>query len=286
MLCIVNTRGHARALFGALAGAPGVRHLSTWMCAAHRAEVLAAIKKDLAAGRPCRVVSTSLVEAGVDVDFPCVFRAEAGLDAIAQAAGRCNREGKRDPEESVVFVFRPIGWESPSEIKQFASVGSSVMRRHEDALAPQAIEAYFRELYWLRSAGRDDELDRHDIIDLLGIGARDFLFPFEIVEKTFRFIADAQRTVIVPHDDKAREELRQLRHAERVGAIARRLQRYVVPVHPGIFARLLAAGAIAPIREDAAGQMFFELVNRCLYREDVGLVWNDPFFISAERLLL
>ena len=91
VLCIVNTRGHARVVFEAVRSAPGARHLSTWMCAAHRAKVLREIRADLAAGRPCRVVSTSLVEAGVDVDFPCVYRAEAGLDSIAQAAGRCNR---------------------------------------------------------------------------------------------------------------------------------------------------------------------------------------------------
>ncbi|MBK8211457.1 MAG: CRISPR-associated endonuclease Cas3'' [Rhodospirillales bacterium] len=118
VLCIVNTRGHARALFEALRGEPGAGHLSTWMFAAHRTRVLAGIRDDLTNGRPCRVVSTSLVEAGVDVDFPCVFRAEAGLDSIAQAAGRCNREGRRPMEESVVAIFRAAGAKAPLEIRQ------------------------------------------------------------------------------------------------------------------------------------------------------------------------
>lgn len=155
VLCIVNSRGHARAMFERLREEPGVRHLSTWMCAAHRAHALAQVREDLAAGRPCRVVSTSLVEAGVDLDFPSVFRAEAGLDSIAQAAGRCNREGSRTPSESVVVVFHPKDWEPPAEIEQFASAMRSVFRglgSAADVLAPDAIEKYFRELYWQKSA--------------------------------------------------------------------------------------------------------------------------------------
>lgn len=93
MLCIVNTRGHASKLFLGLKRREGDYHLSTMMCAVHRAEVLKAIRERVAAGLPCRVISTQLVEAGVDIDFPVVFRSSAGLDSIAQAAGRCNRNG-------------------------------------------------------------------------------------------------------------------------------------------------------------------------------------------------
>jgi CRISPR-associated endonuclease/helicase Cas3 len=283
VLCIVNTRGHARAIFEAIRGAPGARHLSTWMCAAHRAQVLAQIRDDLAAGRPCRVVSTSLVEAGVDVDFPCVFRAEAGLDSIAQAAGRCNREGKRRPEESPVYIFRPVGWPTPSEIAQFAGAMRGILRRHEDVLAPAAIEAYFREVYWLKSSGRDNELDNKNILGLLNGRCRDLWFPFEDVAKAFRIIEDAQQPILIPYDDVARQNIEALGHAERVGGIARKLQPYVVPVHSGIFAKLFKAGAIAPARDDAAGRQFFTLLNPDLYREDVGLVWDDPEFMRADR---
>ena len=105
-LCIVNQRAHARALFQAIRDLPGARHLSTCMHSVHRARVLAEIRTDLKEGRPCRVISTSLVEAGVDVDFPArAARLSSGLDQIAQAAGRCNREFKRGPEESEVLVF-------------------------------------------------------------------------------------------------------------------------------------------------------------------------------------
>lgn len=84
---------------------PGARHLTTLMCAKHRSQVLAEVRLLLKAGKPCRLVATSLIEAGVDVDFPAVLRAEAGLDSIAQAAGRCNREGKRAPADSAVMIF-------------------------------------------------------------------------------------------------------------------------------------------------------------------------------------
>jgi CRISPR-associated endonuclease/helicase Cas3 len=220
------------------------------MCAAHRAKVLAQIRDDLAAGRPCRVVSTSLVEAGVDVDFPCVFRAEAGLDSIAQAAGRCNREGKRRPEESPVSVFRPFGWPAPNEIEQFAGAMRGILRRHEDVLAPAAIEAYFREVYWLKSSGRDDQLDGKNILHRLNERAHDLWFAFEDVAKKFRIIEDAQQPILIPYDDVARRNIKALRHAERIGGIARKLQPYVVPVHAGIFTRLFKANAIAPARDD------------------------------------
>src|SRR5205085_1813244 len=93
VLCILNNRRHARAVYQAIGKAPGAWHLSTLMCARHRSLVLKRVRACLLNGEPCRLISTSLIEAGVDVDFPMVLRAEAGLDSIAQAAGRCNREG-------------------------------------------------------------------------------------------------------------------------------------------------------------------------------------------------
>jgi CRISPR-associated endonuclease/helicase Cas3 len=122
---------------------------------------------------------------------------------------------------------------------------------------------------------------------LLNERCRDLWFPFEDVAKAFRIIEDAQQPILIPYDDLAEENMKALRHAERVGGIARELQPYVVPVHPGIFTRLFKAGAIAAARDDDAGRQFFTLLNRDLYRrEDVGLVWDDPEFVRAERLIL
>ncbi|WP_369798708.1 CRISPR-associated helicase Cas3' [Achromobacter sp. DMS1] len=122
VLCIVNNRRHARAVYQAMADLPGACHLTTLMCARHRSAVLDEVRARLKKGQPCRLVSTSLIEAGVDVDFPTVLRAEAGLDSIAQAAGRCNREGLRPRDGSEVLVFLPENpdWAPPPELAQYA----------------------------------------------------------------------------------------------------------------------------------------------------------------------
>src|SRR5690606_27120656 len=104
VLCIVNNRRHARALYESIREQDGALHLTTLMYAKHRHQVLEEVRKRLKEGKPVRLVSTSLIEAGVDVDFQCVLRSEAGLDSIAQAAGRCNREGKRKLEDSETLI--------------------------------------------------------------------------------------------------------------------------------------------------------------------------------------
>ena len=131
ILCIVNARKSAQTIFSKLSG-EGCFHLSTLMCPAHRqAASLAEICRRLSSGLPCRVVSTSLVEAGVDVDFPAVYREEAGLDSVLQAAGRCNREGKRTAAESVVTVFQ--GEDGPPKLFEAQiEVGRMVIERQTD----------------------------------------------------------------------------------------------------------------------------------------------------------
>ena len=142
-LCIVNTRRHARELYERLTagGAEAVFHLTTSMCAYHRRQKLAQIRQRLLAGDPVRLVATSLIEAGVDIDFPVVWRAEAGLESLIQAAGRCNREGKRKMCD--VYAFQPAegdGRRPPPEIAQFAAAARAVMRQHRDPLSLEAIE--------------------------------------------------------------------------------------------------------------------------------------------------
>src|SRR5690606_4491685 len=112
MLCIVNSRAHARELYGLLReqGQEGATHLTTLMCARHRRQMLARVRTDLREGRPVRLVATSLIEAGVDISFPEVWRAVSGLASIAQAAGRCNRGGELGPLGEVfgrAVVFEP-----------------------------------------------------------------------------------------------------------------------------------------------------------------------------------
>lgn len=284
VLCIVNNRRHARAVFKDMANLPGARHLTTLMCARHRSQVLANVREDLRAGRPCRLVSTSLIEAGVDVDFPLVLRAEAGLDSIAQAAGRCNREGLRDAAASEVRVFSNANadWAPPPELKQFAQAAATVLRHHaDDPLCPAAIEAYFRELYWQKG---ESALDGGDLMGLLRRSRLDSL-PLETLATRFRMIDSAQMPVIVPYDDTAREALRDLRFAERSGSIARRLQPYLVQLPRQGFEALRKSGAIQPVAADRWGEQFMALTVMDLYDERYGLSWDDPAFLKLESLM-
>ncbi|MCL7930334.1 CRISPR-associated helicase Cas3' [Halomonas llamarensis] len=283
VLCIVNNRRHARALYESIADQPGAFHLTTAMCAVHRRQVLQHIRETLKEGKPCRVVSTSLIEAGVDVDFPRVLRAEAGLDSIAQAAGRCNREGKRTAEESEVRIFATANeeWAPPPELKQFAQATREVLRQHgHDPLSLEAIEAYFTLLYWQQGP---DQLDKHQLLSLIENGRLEGL-PFETLEKKFRLIDNNQRSVIIPRDDDARKAIKDLAFAISPGRIARKLQLYTVQVPQNGFRALEKAGAIAPIEPDKFNDQFMLLINEDLYDDALGLNWSDPTFMRAESL--
>jgi CRISPR-associated endonuclease/helicase Cas3 len=150
-LVIVNSRAHALALYRAVkaAGLDGAIHLTTRQTAADRRKILTAVRQRLKDGVPCRLTATSLIEAGVDLDFPRVWRAEAGLDQIAQAGGRCNREGRRPVEDSIVTVFHPAEAKPPNEIKGFIADMERMKNNHgDDPLSPEAMRDYFGEVYW------------------------------------------------------------------------------------------------------------------------------------------
>lgn len=284
VLCIVNNRRHARALYQAIANAPGARHLTTLMCARHRSKVLAEVRQRLQDGESCRLVSTSLIEAGVDVDFPTVLRAEAGLDSIAQAAGRCNREGKRDAAASEVLVFAVENkdWASPVELKQYAQTAHEVLRHVEGSpLVPGAIRQYFSQLYWQKGGS---ELDAHDLMGKLARSRPDSL-PMETLEQEFRMIESLQMPIIIPWDDAARALIRQLDFAEGCGGIARKLQPYLVPVPRQGFDALRRAGAVIPVAPDRWEDQFMVLAHEGLYDEHFGLSWDEPSLIRTEFLV-
>ncbi|MDR1533400.1 MAG: CRISPR-associated helicase Cas3', partial [Clostridiales bacterium] len=207
-LCVVNTRQHARQLFEPLKKLDHVYHLSALMCPEHRSNVIAEIKERLKSGQPCIVISTQLIEAGVDIDFPCVYRAAAGIDSIAQAAGRCNREGmllgpdgNKTPGE--VFVFYPEkaglpqGWFS-----RMASLGSEVMAKYPNPLLPEAINKFFELRY---TFGVD--LDEKHILRDIEKGAPQS-FSFREIQSSYKVIDDkATYGVIVPYDEMCKNIL-------------------------------------------------------------------------------
>jgi len=238
-LAIVNTRRHAADLYDALKehnGIEGCYHLSAAMTPEHRSQKLAEIRQRLKDGYPCRVVATQLIEAGVDVDFPVVWRALAGLDSIAQAAGRCNREGKLD--EAVTWIFEPAEKDFSrlfGTLKTSRNAASQVIesRQYDDLLVLDAIEHYFQLHYW----SRQQDWDKHGICDAFRVG--DIKLPldcdFANIGQRFRFIDDTQRPIVVGWDQESGEIVDELRRRHDLGLypdrmLARRLQRQAVSV--------------------------------------------------------
>lgn len=285
VLIIVNNRRHARSLFESMKKLKleGATHLTTLMCAKHRSQVLEKVREELLQGKPCRLVSTSLIEAGVDVDFPCVLRAEAGLDSIAQAAGRCNREGRHKAENSEVLVFQSPDWHAPPELEQLAGNMREVMRNHSgDLLSPDALTSYFNSVYW----SKGDELDKMKILETHNKHCRHLSFPFQNIARDFRMIETRLKPVIIEFDDKAEKLVRDLEFAENVGSIARQLQVYLVQMPENGFKELLKVGAIKSIKPEKFGDQFWLLIDTDLYDGEAGLGWENPVFMEAEKTII
>lgn len=282
VLIIVNNRRHARSLYDNMKKLKleGATHLTTLMCAKHRSQILEKVREDLMLGKPCRVISTSLIEAGVDVDFPCVLRAEAGLDSIAQAAGRCNREGKRERNDSEVLVFQS-SWSAPPELAQLTGNMREVLRNHNgNILLPDALTSYFNFVY----KAKGDELDKKKILQKHNDHCRNLSFPFQNIARDFRMIETVLKPVIIEFDDKAEKLVRDLEFAENASGIARQLQVYLVQIPEHGFKELLNAGAIKPIRPEKFGDQFWRLIDSGLYdKEAAGLSWDNPYFIQSEN---
>ena len=257
VLCVVNRRKAAQTVFHGLTG-EGNFHLSTLMCPAHRKAVLAEIRRRLDEGLPCRVVSTSLIEAGVDVDFPAVYREEAGLDSILQAAGRCNREGRRSPEDSVVTIFQ--GEDRPPKLFATAiGAGRMVLDRFADIASREAVHAYFSALLDLN--GRDAQ-DKQGILTLM---EKEF-FPFRTVAERFHLIDDESTvTVYIPRDDGA-ELITRLRAGECSRSLYRQLGQYGVSIYQNHWRELDQAGALEPLGEGA-----YVLTDLRFYDDNTGL---------------
>lgn len=258
VLCIVNSRKSAQQVFQLL-GKEGGFHLSTLMCPAHRKEILCEVRRRLEEGLACRVVSTSLIEAGVDVDFPEVFREEAGLDSILQAAGRCNREGRRPKEESLVTVFQ--GEFAPPPLFQAnIGAGKQALSLFEQPDDPEAIAYYFRELLDLK--GKEGQ----DVKGILTAMADPLLLmPFRTVAESVHIIENDTKTVYIPWKEGA-ELAGRLENGEWSKGLLRRLGHYGVGIYPNHFQALDNAGALKLLEDGSA-----ILQDISLYSESTGL---------------
>lgn len=280
VLAIVNTRGDARKLWQLLS--KDTLHLSALMCGAHRAEVIAEIKQRLKAkregkdNRPLRVVSTSLVEAGVDVSFPVVYRAFAGLDSIAQAAGRCNREGEQ--ERGHVIVFHPPRPAPPGHQRLATDACLDVLRNWPgDPLALELFEPYFDRLYY----GID--LDKKGIVRDLTPG-QGLEIQFRTAADNFRLIDDEdQATVFVRYDGYEGIDalLGKLANEGPERWLMRKLQRCTVTVKKRIVDRMVMTGDVLEVQPGCFVQQ-----NDLLYDTVLGLRDVENAVLPAPTLVI
>lgn len=290
-LVIVNSRKHALELYqeAQRAGLEGLVHLTTRQCAAHRRKILAGVRTRLgpSAGQPCRVIATSLIEAGVDVDFPKVWRAQAGWDQVMQAAGRCNREGRRGRDESIVSVFAPVGYSPPPEIKALVDDTVRALKNYDgDVQSLDAIGRFFGDVYWRLG---EEGLDGKSIIgDMLVDWRRlDTSFAFRAIAERFRMIESKMEPVIVAIDDKAREAVKKLA-IEKIpsGNLARELQSYIVQTPPRARDMLVQAQHVLFEQPQLREKQFAVLKKESLYSEETGLLWETPEYLAKEDMII
>lgn len=255
VLCIVNTRKRAREIFQLLPE-EGRFHLSTLMTPQDRKRVLDAVRERLKERKPCRVVSTSLVEAGVDVDFPAVWREVAGLDSILQAAGRCNREGKKSAAESRVHIFHADG-NIPRMLKLNVAAAESVLADYEDVNTRPAIHAYFQTLLWAKG---DAALDEKRILE------SESKFRFRQTDKDFHLIDENTVTVYIPSKADPKD-IQALRDKQFSKGLLRRLSQSAVNLYDTECQKLMENGALEMFAEDG----YAILLNPNMYSDECGL---------------
>ena len=269
-LCVVNVREHAAQLYDELAGrtpGDGLYHLSTRMCPAHRLRVIAEIRRRLAEKLPCRVVSTQLIEAGVDVDFPVAFRALGPLDSIVQVAGRADREGKLTAAAGkpggLLVVFKPLDHRTPpNEYKQATEV-TEVLKGIGD-IQPDDLDSmtrFFEDYYGHSDLGSKFLAWRKD-------------GSFKTLADEFEMISSRTHDVYVPYGEgkKLIDELYLVRQL--FPDLRRRLQRYIVGLQPWEFSK-----AKNTIATELAPESDVWIASDSAYSEKQGLVLgtlDDP----------
>lgn len=304
VLAVVNTRHSARALYQAIADRKieGVLlyHLSTNMCPAHRLDVLDEIKEKLAQNQPVICVSTQLIEAGVDIDFGAVIRYLAGLDSIAQSAGRCNRHGHQRPQFGNVWVVNPKD-ESIDKLKDIV-IGSEKTQTVLDdfkanpetfgnsRIGLEAMAAYYGHYYWMRKdemkykigvsslAGRDDDLFNLLSTNTLSVSRHQatpdmqFVQSFLTAAKEFHPIESLTRGVVVQYGDNGKEIVTDLcgtPELEKQYKLLKKAQRYSVNLFSYQFDQLYKTGAIQEVQKGAG--VFY--LDEQYYSNDFG--WSD-----------
>ena len=257
VLCIVNTRRDAKELYDRLPKEGVCLHLSRMMCPAHVTSTIKRIKEALTtqSDQPIRVIATQLIEAGVDIDFPVVFRQEAGLDSILQAAGRCNREGKRGVCSTFVFSLAKEHPLPPGFITQTNNARIGMGKQH-DWFSPEAMNSYFKQLH-----SRIDNFDIKHIQELLYKPECEF----EEAARHFRLIDDQTTSVIINWNGSI-NLYQQLLSEGPSYSLMKKLAQYCVNIRERDFRKLQSIGAVEEHFEN-----IYAITIPDFYKTDTGL---------------
>lgn len=256
-LIIVNKRKTARELYDMCSG--NKYHLSTYMTPLHRSEIIAKIKEDIKNGINTTVISTSLIEAGVDLDFKAVFREIAGIDNILQSGGRCNREGKMDMGD--VFVFETDGGKGEIQLK--SNITRNLFEEFDNISTDKCIEEYYSRLF----AFNDGNIDKSTITSLMGENLKFDEIPFRTYAESFNFIDNQVIGIVIPCDEN-RGLIKELKDGKL--SVKRNLQRYSASVNKDEFKELFQIGIIETLD---CGVCI--LANTDYYKSDVGLTLEN-----------
>ena len=269
-LCIVNTKKRAQRLYQKMKG-EGVFHLSTAMYPKHRRRVLDKIRQLVKDGKRCILISTSLVEAGVDLDFCTVYRQLAGVDSMIQAAGRCNREGKRAAQDSFAYLFQFEEKEYVPGQQLQIDVSKMLLSEGEDISSLHGIEKYFEALYHFRG----ESLDKKKIFEEF----KDKRYNFAKAAKEFKLIEENTLTVFISREEEAEELLWQIKHQGYTKSGMRKAGQYCVQLYENDIEKLRGAGMLRLISEDI--EDFYELVDSGQYSEEMGLDLGIEFGMAV-----
>lgn len=266
-LCVVNSRRHAHVLYELARSEIGgnVYHLSTLMTAMHRRETLATIKEKLENEEKILVISTSLIEAGVDIDFPVVMRSIAGVDSIIQAGGRANREGKLDTGKVVIFEPTSEEGKIPKSIQGFVSITKELIASlKEKAFELEGIKMYFEMLY--KSSSSDELLDSKHILDEFNIQGDYFKLNFETVASKYKIIEDNTKSIVINNKDEIKQLVEEMRQGIFNQETVRKVQQYSVSIYENEYQKLLKENVLEVLRSG-----YVILNNKNYYNEDIGL---------------
>lgn len=270
VLAVVNTRSDCRELHRLMPD--GTIHLSAAMCGEHRAQVIADIRRQLKENTLTRVISTQLVEAGVDIDFPVVYRALSGLDSIAQAAGRCNREGEAKRGKVVVFV--PPKSSPPGTLRRAEQTTISILSGStSDPMARELFTRYFEHFYV-----KAESLDKHGIQDLLTKDARELKIQFRTAAEKFQLIDDVESQSILVWYSDSQALIGKLKKDGPERWLMRKLQRYSVNLPRRVVDKLVETGEV----QEVWPGIFAQAVST-LYDDEVGVTLGSA--LTVEQLI-